>query len=180
MSENNKEGSEKRYLFIISSENDYQREIMEFLLRNYAKNGEYFNYLQVTGSIYPMLIHGIDDFNYHHNLKYDKLRSNLISQCFYLIDENRLNQIVVVSEPECKLYNKFISSEMTAIDKFPSQKEAFYKAIEMLGNHLKSFKYKVTLEAWYMDIADSALEGYKDIIFHEYFSDKISHSFLKI
>lgn len=150
MNENEKK---ERYLFISCAGSGYQDEIIEFLKDTYIKNGEYYDHLQIVGSILPLITPELNN-SYVFSSTYiffEKLYKSLRSQVYYLISKHQLSKVVVISEPKCAFYEDLMSFIGMNKD-FLSQKEIVFQAAGALEDFLSTEfgREKIGLEVWYM------------------------------
>lgn len=162
------EEKKERYLFICCAGSGYQKEIAEFLKNIYIRNGEYYDHLQIIGSVYPLpLRNGLYELFYLRLPLF--LRKNLLKNIHYLVKNNNLTKIVVVSEPKCALYNDmFNMSNVT----FLSQKKAFKQALIILHNFLIKDLSIDNLEAWHMFLEN------KEALFEKVYNSKAKEFYL--
>lgn len=164
----NKE-SKNRILFLDCAGSGMVRQMNNFFEENYEY--EYCDNLRPVGSIYSLLVNRTVVYMNESKKKFVLFRNSLIIAIDYLVNEHKLNKIVVVSEPKCALYKDLcFFDSINLIDKFSSQKEAFREALKRLRNFVTSitmrYNYNLPIEAWYV-IFENGRTVFEKVIFEE-------------
>lgn len=168
MEEHFRKEKKERYLFISCAGSGYQEEIVEFLKNTYINKGEYYDHLQVAGSIYSLLWNGKNFVYNAEEYNFFIMRDNLLVSIEYLAKKHNLTKIVVVSEPDCALYKDMSNFKYNAADKFSSQKKAFYITLEILDAFLIANLSIDNLEGWHMFLNSDGAIMFEQIFNKEY------------